>query len=154
MKAWKVLLASVTIKYGADKKKKEFEFAVFKINASRLNSAKESLAKLSSSISGLLQWKDPFKSTYALLTYCLVVWYLEVWMIPLLPILTMTVYMLKPQYRKLDNMDEEEKKCGDCDDDILEHKGHMTEEENWTFAEKIKELMQKAFWIQEMMGNA
>jgi len=154
LKACQALFEPRSIKYDDPEMKREFEYAVFKKNAQRLKSVKDHLASIATKIQDIFEWKDPFKSSYALLTYCLVIWYIELWMFPLLPLIFMTYYLCKPSHRVHDvtENDGNDGKCDGCDADIAPEEETTTE--NVGFTDKIKELMQKAFWIQEMMGSA
>jgi len=150
LKAAAALLKPVTIKYDDPEIEREFDFDIFMKNVKRLNSIRAKATAFKSSLRSIIEWEDPFKSSYGLLTYILVVWYVQLWMVPLLPLLYMTVYLCKPERRVLHSEDEDhEEKCDDCEADMDEVK----EGEEWKFTDKIKEIMRKAFWMQEMMGS-
>ena len=101
----------------------------------------------------MFEWEDPCKSCYALLTFSLAVTYLEVWHLPLLPFLLITFHLYRARPPHLPGLLEEEEALGaeDGDKDATkdEAKG-----EDWKISTRIKEVTQKALWMQEVLGQA
>ena len=98
----------------------------------------------------MFEWEDPLHTSFALLTYCLVLTYLEVWALPLLPLAVMT-YHLQRRRRRLAGQgggEEEEEECSECGGE-----GGRQEGEDWSITKGIREMMQRAVWMQEMMGS-
>lgn len=151
LRACKSLLRPLSIKY-EENQKKEFEFAVLKRNFKRLNNIKAKLNTLGSNIRSLFQWEDPFKSSYAVITYIFVLWYLELWMIPFIPLLLMAFYTMKPEFVLIKIKDDDEEQNEDIDGDIS-YSEEMDHADEWTISNKIKELMGKAFWMQDTIGR-
>ena len=101
----------------------------------------------------LFHWDDPFKSSYALVTYVVAVTYLDLWALPLLPILWITYHWFHPPGlpgSTEEEEEEEERRCEDCDANITKDE---EPEDSWKISGIIKEVTQKAVWMQEMMGS-
>lgn len=79
--------------------------------------------------------------------------YLEVWHLPLLPLLLITFHLYRAQPLHLPGLLEEEEaegaEDGDKDATKDEAKG-----EDWKISTRIKEVTQKALWMQEVLGQA
>jgi len=78
--------------------------------------------------------------------------YLDLWALPLLPILWITYHWFHPPGLpgSLEEVAEEERRCEDCDANIPKDE---EPEDSWRISGIIKEVTQKAVWMQEMMGS-
>jgi hypothetical protein len=130
-----------------------FQFATFKRNISRLKAIKEDLAEFNREIQAVLQWEDPFKTSYALVTYVMAVWYMELWMAPLLPIFVITFHILRRKPKARDDWREEEDEVMDGipkEEDVVKEVGVEEGEkgEGWGITRKLREVPEKAVWVQ------